>query len=226
MSKENSPWKGVRERVLRLKPRAEIFGSASHQFRLLDRLSEKEVNDAEAQFGVRFPEEYRSFLLEVSAGGAGPFYGIFSLERQGEVWGFVGDGADMSKGLEQDWRFEKAWNLDGHPIWDEEPDEETFDDIELFDEAWDDYQERFRAIYWDNKWTQGAIVICHEGCALRDWLVVSGKERGNIWRDLSADELGLYPLPEENFNKDTSKRLGFADFYLNWLRECEATTET
>ncbi len=29
--------------------------------------------------------------------------------------------------------------------------------------------------------TAGAIVICRHGCALREWLIISGSHRGTIW---------------------------------------------
>lgn len=40
----------------------------------------------------------------------------------------------------------------------------------------------------------GAIPICHRGCGLRVWLVVTGVEAGNIWFDDRVERAGLYPL--------------------------------
>ena len=39
----------------------------------------------------------------------------------------------------------------------------------------------------------GAIPVCHEGCAVRDWLVVSGPEAGRVWHDATADMKGWSP---------------------------------
>ena len=60
----------------------------------------------------------------------------------------------------------------------------------------------------------GAIPICHLGCAIRDWLVVTGLERGNIWRDERAHNSGIYPL--EN---DDGERLTFSVWYDDWISE-------
>ncbi|MFJ5121733.1 SMI1/KNR4 family protein [Kitasatospora sp. NPDC088548] len=70
-------WVGVRERVQTLAgasvtgPRP-VFGAIGHQFRLEPVLSPAELAELEAQIGVRLPQEYRTFLLTVGAGGAGP----------------------------------------------------------------------------------------------------------------------------------------------------------
>lgn len=65
--------------------------------------------------------------------------------------------------------------------------------------------------------TRGAIPICDEGCALREWLVVSGPEQGHVWLDHRADGRGLTPawLPHH-------RRVTFGEWYLHWLDELEA----
>ncbi|MFJ8634803.1 SMI1/KNR4 family protein [Streptomyces sp. NPDC093568] len=76
-------WSGVRERVETL-ARADnarddfgawdMHGGTGHHFRLADPLSEASVAEAEAQWGVSLPADYRAFLREVGAGGAGAFF--------------------------------------------------------------------------------------------------------------------------------------------------------
>ncbi len=69
--------------------------------------------------------------------------------------------------------------------------------------------------YWAAVGTgSGCIPICHHGCALRDWLVVTGPEAGHVWHDASADNLGIAPV-----SRPGRARTTFADWYLDWLRE-------
>lgn len=194
-------------------PDCKVFGAGYHEYELLPALTEGEVREVEAQFGVELPGEYRQFLLEVGAGGAGPFYGLFPLVKESGVWRWEGDGGDMTKKPAAAWKHTARWNLDGHPLWDECPDEddERFD-AESFEDAYDEWQERFYEVYWDEQWTDGGICICHHGCALRDWLVVTGPERGNVWHDAMADSEGLSPWKAKD-----GTRLTFAGWYEQWL---------
>src|SRR5256885_16609908 len=93
-------WSGVRLRVTALAGDArtgELFGAGGHHFRLRAPLSGRELAGAEAQFGVRLPEQYRDFLRQVGAAGAGPFYGIFSLTKANGSWAGEGGGARLTE---------------------------------------------------------------------------------------------------------------------------------
>jgi len=62
----------------------ERFGAYEHQYKLSAPASEETIQAFEEQQGIRLPEEYRDFLLFVGNGGAGPFYGLYTLEEQEE----------------------------------------------------------------------------------------------------------------------------------------------
>src|ERR1019366_4951893 len=57
----------------------------------------------EVRYGMKLPAEYRSFLLTVGSGGAGPYYGLLRLAEALRVW----DHGDPSKPFPHT----KAWNL-------------------------------------------------------------------------------------------------------------------
>ncbi|WP_224285224.1 SMI1/KNR4 family protein [Streptomyces sp. LS1784] len=215
-------WAGVREQVpaLRTAPfAAEVFGArraSGHGFLLEAPLEETELADAEAQFGVRLPPDYRSFLLEVGAGGAGPDYGLFPLRRDGQGWhwsegGVRSDGALLVRAfLSAQERTRLEEDLDAR-----EPAEADFPDDES-------YRAAFRA--WDAEWkrldqriTAGAICLGHEGCGYYTWLVVTGPERGTLWSDGRAADLSLSPLTSG------AGRLGFREWYLDWLARAART---
>ncbi len=57
------------------------FGAATHKYQLNPPAALADVEAFEQQLGCTLPEAYRSFLLQAGNGGAGPFYGLFSLEQ-------------------------------------------------------------------------------------------------------------------------------------------------
>jgi SMI1 / KNR4 family (SUKH-1) len=212
-------WSGVRARVRALSedPRShKLFGANGHGFELRDPLSSAELADAETQFGVQLPGEYRDFLRQVGAGGAGPFYGVFPLVRSGGSWGWEGDGSDLTDVGQLAEPFPGS-PADPHALaalLADYPNEEANDDLpdeydyDALHEAWD---ARMEALLWHPDRTAGAICLCHEGCALRDWLVVTGPDPGTIWSDRRTDFSDLI------LTKHT-----FGTWYMEWLAAQEA----
>jgi hypothetical protein len=182
-----------------------VFGSDNHRFRLNPPLRLSEIEEFERQHSIQLPEDYRSFLHLVGRGGAGPYYGLFDFHQMDGIrdpqmpWragnGFVGN-------LHLPFPHTDDWN-----DLTEEPDEK------LMDEDGDEYDrllDLFEKKYWGP--LDGAIPICHRGCALRQWLVVSGPEAGNIWDDDRADHNGLSPLSKKGYD-----RITFLQWYRDWL---------
>jgi hypothetical protein len=200
------------ERLQQTRARAEVFGAGGHGFELAAPLSPAEVSEVEEQLGVSLPDDYRTFLMEVAGGGAGPAYGIFPLGRGTHGrWAWHGDGADLTdlstlglvfspgdlSGEQQRLRAEPP-NPD---------DEETY-------EIWLD---RGEELLWAPTRTAGAICLCDEGCAHRRWLVVSGPQSGRIWTDERASDEDLTPTLGHD-----DRPLTFKAWYLEWLDLAEA----
>ncbi len=57
------------------------FGSEMHLYELNPTISEKEIVQFEKKYKVELPQDYRNFLMKVGNGGAGPAYGLLSLQE-------------------------------------------------------------------------------------------------------------------------------------------------
>lgn len=82
------------------------------------------------------------------------------------------------------------------------------------EEVEDFFQHLFSENYYHEKHIEGSLYIADYGCALRYYLVVSGKEKGTIWLDQRADHDGITPVL--NHKKEP---ITFTDWYINWLDE-------
>src|SRR5262250_2866910 len=81
--------------------------------------------------------------------------------------------------------FQAEWNdLSGVP---------GADLLKRDEEEYDRQIEQFEARYWFSG-INGAFPICHEGCALRIWLVVTGEQAGRLWEDRRSEYAGLRPV--------------------------------
>jgi hypothetical protein len=174
------------------------FGALGHRYRLNAQLSESEVTAFEQRHGIRLPEDYRGFLIRIGNGGAGPYYGVFKL---GEMDG-LDDDKPWKEGefvgiLREPWPHRSAWNL---------PREELIVPDNAPDDRIDAAMEQLDRKYWAEAIVTGAFPICHHGCALRDWLVVTGPEAGQVWYDARVNREGLRPYERAN-----GRRLTFVD---------------
>jgi hypothetical protein len=57
------------------------FGWEAHRFRLEAPLSEEAVRAFEQRHGVTLPEDFRRFVREAGGSGAGPYFGIYPMDR-------------------------------------------------------------------------------------------------------------------------------------------------
>ena len=191
-----------------------VFGAGAHGFRLNPRVSEPATLAFEREHKVALPPDYRQFLRDAGNGGAGPYYGVFPL-------GQIDDGMSLRQWNENDglvgilsepFLLEEPWNdLSGMPNSALENQSEA--------EYWAQ-MESFENRYWSTTVVHGAIPICHEGCALRIWLVVTGSQAGYLWEDRRSEYEGLHPVTLANGSPAT-----FAGWYQQWLDECVAAVD-
>ncbi|GAD85883.1 SMI1/KNR4 family protein [Nocardia asteroides] len=144
------------------------FGSASHRYRLNQPIAQSEVTAFETRHGVTLPEDYRSFILEVGDGGAGPCYGIFRLDRPD-----LDDDRreDLMPGfLAEAFPHTQSWNerSDGTPEAEEE--------------------------YFDRAHIRGSLNMSHQGCGYMVRLVLTGPQRGTLWEDGRCSDAGVTPF--------------------------------
>lgn len=210
MSDFNLP--SLRAAISRLRETgAMAFGASAHGFRLNPVLSRSEVSAFERDHKIVLPPDYRQFVTEVGNGGAGPFYGVFPL-------GFMDDNSDQRPWQENDgfigtlskpFRFQEEWNdLSGYP------------EAELMrrnETEYDRQIDQFDGKYWSSELMNGAMPICHEGCALRIWLLVTGEQAGRLWEDRRSEYKGLRPVLFAGGSAAT-----FSEWYCEWLDSCFA----
>jgi hypothetical protein len=216
-------WSGVRERVIAVaeaESRAHGFGPPGYSL-FEPALSLAEIAEVEAQLGVGLPDEYRTFLAEVGAGGPGPSCGLTSLRRIDGRWGWVWDHDE-----EQPWLLDPTGPFVETEDW---PDrqiatlraagfEPTTRDME------DDYLDDYRRAFGDggeDVWFldrgRGAILISDNGCAMTGWLIVVGPHRGELRHRDDGANPPFRPYVDAGRRPHT-----FRSWYLTWLERREA----
>jgi hypothetical protein len=132
-----------------------VFGAATHRYIETPAIREADVRAWEIAHGIVLPEELRTFVQDVHAGGPGPGYGFFGLSGSPTklVKPFSFTSADARAIIER--RTQDRYALLAMP---EEDDE-------------------------DADWPPGYgfLELAHQGCGMFDLLVVNGEQRGTVW---------------------------------------------
>ncbi|MDN4078758.1 SMI1/KNR4 family protein [Paenibacillus polymyxa] len=166
-----------------------VFGASSHQYRVKEKLTAKELEDWQTLNQVTLPEPYALFLMKIGNGGAGPYYGIYSL---GKATSYTERQVLLAKSVLHPGMTKEEWN---HLI------EPLTRDEDIPDEEYDDTC---------NKVLGGMLCIGTQGCEYDMYLVLEGKYRGRIV--YTSD---FHPDHPFFFVYEGS----FLDWYERWLDE-------
>ncbi|MFF8769762.1 hypothetical protein [Kitasatospora sp. NPDC015120] len=200
-------WGEVRDRVTALHARRGAGG------RLPDALSEAHVRGAEEQFGVTFPDDYRQYLLRVSAGGGR----LRTLRFDGSRWDWDGALPRDHARMHVDFPDHDAAAAASEAVWERLPQPESYASDAAYQAdllVW-----RAAADASEEDRVTGVIGLTDDGCNFRTLLVVSGPMRGAMWFDERSTTECLSPL----LNADGGA-VTFAEWYLDWLAREEALT--
>lgn len=152
------------------------------------RLTEKQVTEAQHDLGIVFPAEYRDYLVRNNS-AEGP---IAQLRKTNRRWWWA-DNPWENRALlttpfpHPDSYLEEERVLDeSEPAWADFVDNATYDEARR---AWDQECERFQA-----RKTAGAIIAQEHGCGFYTLLVLVGPLAGTVWWDGRASCDLIVPL--------------------------------
>jgi SMI1 / KNR4 family (SUKH-1) len=180
----------IRRRIRELAgedPGLKRFGASRHRYRLGPTLTETAVRRFEAMHEISFPPSYRTFLLEVGDGGAGPYYGLFRHDGSEENW----KPRRLPCQYEPGSLARPFPHISGFSIPDPVP------PCAVHPSAAADGE--------DPCWWNGSITVSEIGCGAFCRLVVTGPTTGQVWfEDFDSEDL-LSPGPD------------FYEWYMSWL---------
>lgn len=141
-------------------PAYRIFGADTHHYKFKPAATVQEVSQVQAVLGVRFPDSYIQYLTKLGNGGAGPHYGIYSLDE-----------------MQHNSQYLLHQPLLGEPML--HPDMtltewyEIAEDLDILDE-----DAEIDAFF--GKLMQGTIVLGTHGCSVDTLLMCSGANAGEV----------------------------------------------
>jgi SMI1 / KNR4 family (SUKH-1) len=201
----------------RLNANRRLRGAHSHNYMLAPPVAPGLLRLVETTLESPLPADYRRFLTQIGNGGAGPYYGILSLEQSiSDAIPFAGeDDKEFDECLEPELigtlpAFTRDFPLEsdvdfgeiiGMPArWEDHVTRLKND--QAYEARWDELREKYLAAPFDGGW----IPICSYGCGDFFTLVVRGKRRGTVWVNSVEGATGFYCL-----------EVSFEQFYMRWL---------
>ncbi|GAA2774445.1 hypothetical protein GCM10010440_76520 [Kitasatospora cinereorecta] len=195
-------------------PRAhQVFGAQGHGFRLGPVLREEQLRALEADLGADLPAQYRSFLLRVAGGGAGPDYGLLTPVAGDGGWQWRGVGLGFpGPATRADFAGRpfaaEALQRELAVLETQEPERDAFPTEDEFRRAHAAWDARYEELYDGQE--AGAVFLSEQGCGYSSLLVMTGPHRGAVWEDLRPADGGITPTGHD-----------FASWYRSWLERTE-----
>jgi hypothetical protein len=209
---------GLLDELDRRDPKRKLFGSNGHQYKLRPPLPGSVIESFERQHGIALPQDYQYFITVIGDGGAGPFYGVFPFGQHDDCHDYCAwERGHLVGDVSKPFPHLTDWNLPAS-FWNNEPDPSPDIPIEAEDKLMEAWDKELEEKYWNPSLVNGAIPICHLGCAQRQWLIVNGTQHGYVWGDDRVDNKGLYPIKDESGGQMT-----FSDWYTSWLYQALRT---
>ncbi|GAA4875949.1 hypothetical protein GCM10023310_64570 [Paenibacillus vulneris] len=177
------------EKALHKDANFSVFGASSHKYRVYNKLTAKELEDWQAANRVTLPKPYAQFLTKVGNGGAGPYYGMYPIEKAAS---YTDSNALAAKCVLHPGMTKEEWNHLVDPL---------ISDEDISDPEYDAARSRVMG---------GMLCIGTQGCEYDMYLVLEGEYRGKIV--YTSD---FYPDHPFFFVYEDS----FLDWYERWLDE-------
>ncbi len=177
------------EQAMRKDTSLKVFGASSHKYKVNEKLTEKELADWQAKNRVTLPKPYTQFLTKVGNGGAGPYYGMYSIEKAAS---YTDKNALATKCVLHPGMTKEDWNVLVEPL---------INDEDISDPEYDAVRNRVLG---------GMLCIGTQGCEYDMYLVLEGEHRGKVvyTSDFYPDHPFFF-VYEDNF----------LDWYERWLDE-------
>ncbi|MFD1884900.1 SMI1/KNR4 family protein [Paenibacillus wenxiniae] len=165
------------------------FGSSSHRYAMNPVLSKAELEQWQREHKIILPEPYAEFLLTIGNGGAGPYYGVYSLST---ATSYTEPPALSLPAILRPRMPKAEWNQVIAPlIWDEDISDEQYE-------------------FTESQILGGMLCIGTQGCDYDMYLVLDGEYRGRVvyTNDFYEDAPFFFVYD-----------LTFLDWYERWLDE-------
>lgn len=167
-----------------------VFGANKHKYDLNPVLSDSEISAIESRYEIKLPDDYRWFLLNIGNGGAGPNYGILTLQES---------------------IYEITSNLD-------EDEDNTISHKEYLSTPFERPMtlERSKRMHY---FVEGMIPVSDAGCCMYYHLCISGSEYGNIWFWSNDNVWRPVPHPDDRPTFPENAKYGtkeYGEVYNTW----------